>query len=555
MTKRQVYHRHVKTCAWFCGLGLAAVLAGCQGGTAQPSATGTILPTLRYNIGSDPGSLDPAQDADTNETFVDLQLGSTLVVPDKNLKPTPGLAEKWQLSDDGRTYTFNLRPQLKWSDGSPLTASDLEYSLKRVLDPATAAPAANLLDLIAGAREFRSAKGAATEDLARLRDTVDVHATAPTTLVIRLTQPASYFLSVLFAGVTIPVKKESVEQYGPSAFDAGHMVGSGPFVLTGWTHKGALDLAPNPNFYGPAAKIKVHLAEINEPTATLAAYKNDEIDTTGGIQLGTADIAALRNDASYRGQAGDWSELGESWLQFNVAKKPFDNKLLRRAINLAINRRELVDKVMGGLAEPATTLVPPGMAGYLEPGEQGLGYDPQKARQLLAEAGFPNGQGLPQNVPMAYNNISILPAILQYVQANLAAVNISTQLEPRESSSYFSGLRQDAPALFRSGWNADYPDPDNWYTIFVTGATPNYGHWTNDEYDRLVRQAAVEPDTGKRLDQYKRASQILTDDPPLAFWYYPRRFKLVKPRVHGLETTAQDGGYPGKYTLREVTIS
>jgi oligopeptide transport system substrate-binding protein len=296
--------------------------------------------------------------------------------------------------------------------------------------------------------------------------------------------------------------------------------------------------------------------EISDPVATFAAYKNNEIDATGGVQVAATDIAAARNDPATRDQVGETVELSESWLQFNVTKKPFDNKLLRQAIGFAIDRGTLVDKVLGGAAVPATSLIPPGMPGYIEDTDPAHGYDVNKARQLLAQAGFPNGQGLPADIPMAYNNLSVIPQIMQLIQNNLSAIGISVQLEPRDSNSYFAGLRQDAPPLFRTGWNADYPDPNDWYrVIFETGAGPNYGHWSNADFDQVVAAAARETSPAKRDDLYKKAAQIMAGDPPGAWWYYNRRFRLVKPWVKGLVTTAQDGGFAGKYFIKDITIS
>src|SRR5579883_37965 len=510
-------------------------------------------PTLRYNIGDEPESIDPAQDQDTTQDFVIMQLNSTLVSPDKDLNVTPGLAEKWDISADGLTYTFHLRSGLKWSDGSPLTAKDFEYSFKRLFDPATASPYTDIVKGIKGAEEYFSSKSKDPAELQKLRDGVGVKAMDDTTLVITLKQAEAFFLSTLLNGATAPVSQANLEKQKDKAFDAPGFVGSGPFMLKTWQHKAKMELVPNPNYYGGAPKIGLSLVMINEPTATLAAYKNNEIDTTGGVNLSAADTNSIRNDPGYKDQIVNFTELGTYYLQYDVTSKPFDNPKVRVAIAYATDRKGLVDKVLAGTGAVATSLIPPGMTGHID----GLGqeYDVNKAKQLLAEAGFPDGKGIPANIQASYNNLGTWAQIMQFIQANLQAVGITIQLDPRESKTYFKEMRDKPSPMFRAGWNSDYPDPDDWYrVIFKSDSSQNYGHWKNDQYDQLVSQAASEADPNKRLDLYKQAAQIMVDDPPATFWYYPLRLRLFKPNVKGIVTTGQDGGLPGKYFLKDVTI-
>ncbi|HEX6513850.1 MAG TPA: peptide ABC transporter substrate-binding protein [Chloroflexota bacterium] len=520
--------------------------------SAKPAASAAAN-TLRYNIGDEPESIDPAQDQDTDQDFVIMQLNATLVLPDKDLNVKPGLAEKWDMSPDGLTYTFHLRSGLKWSDGSPLTAKDFEYSFKRLFDPATASPYTDIVKGIKGAQEYFSSKSKDPAELQKLRDGVGVKASDDSTLVITLKEPEAFFLSSLFNGATAPVNQASLDKNKEKAFDAPGFVGSGPFKLDSWQHKASMQLSPNPNYYGGAPKISLSLLMIHEPTATLAAYKNNEIDTNGQVNLGGADVTSLRNDPTYKDQILQYTELGTFYLQYNVTKKPFDSVKVRQAIGYAIDRKGLVDKVLVGVGSPATSIIPPGMPGHID----GLGpeYDLNKAKQLLADAGFPDGKGIPANIQASYNNLGTWPQIMQFIQANLQAIGITIQLDPREAKTYFKEMRENASPIFRAGWSSDYPDPDDWYrVIFKSDSAQNYGHWKNDQYDKLVTQAASEQDQNKRLDLYKQAAQIMVDDPPATFWYYPLRFRLFKPNVKGIVTTGQDGGFPGKYFLKDVTL-
>src|SRR5581483_11503474 len=390
-------------------------------------------------------------------------------------------------------------------------------------------------------------------ELQKLRDNLGVKAQDATTLVITLSEPEGFFLTTLFNGAIAPVNANNIEKNKERAFDAPSFVGSGPFMLSEWQHKDHMTLVPNPYYYGGAPKISLRLVMIKEPAATLAAYKNGEIDTIGGVQLSAADVNAIRSDPAYKDQTVEYTELSVYGMRFNVSKKPLDNVKVRQAISYAIDRKTLVDKVLAGQGEPATSLIPPGMPGYVQEG--GQSYDPAKAKALLAEGGYPDGKGLPQNITVSYNNLSVWPQIMQFVQANLQAVGISIQLDSRESATYFKQMREDASPMFRDGWNSDYPDPDDWYRIiFLFTSSQNYGHYKNDKFDQLVRQAATEPDMAKRLDLYKQANDILQAETPEVYWYWPKRIRLFKSYLKGVVTTGQDGGFPGKYFLKDVTI-
>jgi oligopeptide transport system substrate-binding protein len=451
------------------------------------------------------------------------------------------------------TYTFHLRSGLKWSDGSPLSAKDFEYSFKRLFDPATASPYTDIVKGIKGAQEYFSSKSKDPAELQKLRDGVGVKAQDDSTLVITLKEPEAFFLSTLMNGATAPVNQANLEKQKDKAFDAPGFVGSGPFTVQDWQHKSRMDLAPNPYYYGGPPKINLSLVMIHEATATLAAYKNNEIDATGGVNLSAADTNSIRNDPSYKDQVLNYTELGTYYLQYDVTKKPFDDPRVRVAIAYATDRQGLVDKVLAGTGAVATSLIPPGMPGHID--GIGQGYDVNKAKQLLAEAGYPDGKGIPANIQASYNNLGTWAQIMQFVQANLQAIGITIQLDPRESKSYFKEMREKPSPMFRAGWNSDYPDPDDWYrVIFKSDSSQNYGHWKNEQYDQLVAQAASEADANKRLDLYKQAAHIMVNDPPATFWYYPRRFRLFKPNVKGIVTTGQDGGLPGKYFLKDVTI-
>jgi len=524
--------------------------------TPVPTATPVVSPhgdTLVYNIGSEPASIDPARDRDTTEDFVDVQLNATLVIPDANLNMKPGLAASWDLSPDGLTYTFHLRPDLKWSDGSPLTASDFVYSFTRLFRPPVASPYTHFISGIVGAHAYATSTSTDPAELAALRAAVGVTAPNDSTLVIRLVQPEAFFLSTLADALAAPVKRSNVQQYGAQAFQAPHEVGSGPFILKSWAHHSSMDLVPNASYYGGPPAIDLKLEMIGETSATLAAYRGNTIDTDGAVGLTAADMATVRADTQLRNDLFSYTELGTYFLQYDVAQPPFDRALVRRALSYAIDREALVRTALAGEGDPAASLVPPGMPGHLP----GLGqtYDLNKAKALLALAGYPGGHGLPTNLVASYNNLPAWTRVMQFMRTEFSAVGLTIQLNPLDSASYFSAMRQHPSPMFRSGWLSDYPDPNDWYGLFVTGATQNVGQWSNARYDDLVRQAAQDLNQAERMQLYNQAAQILMSDPPASWWYYPRRYRLVKPWVRGMVTTGMDGGLPGKYFIKDVTIA
>lgn len=451
-------------------------------------------------------------------------------------------------------YTFHLRPGLKWSDGTALTTLDFEYTFKRLFDPATASPYTDIVNAIKGSQEFLATKSQDPAELARLRDGVAVKATDDTTLIITLRAPQSFFLSTLFNGATAPVSRRVVEQYKDQAFDPAHYVGAGPFLLKSWTHNSMMELAPNPNYHGTLPKINLRLVMINDSTATLAAYKNNEIDTDGRVAPSPGDIAAIQSDPQLSKEVLRYTELATFYLVYNITSKPFDSPLVRQALNYAIDRQTLVTSVLAGQGQPETSVVPPGLLGHVE--AAGPGYDLNKAKALLAQAGYPDGKGIPQDIQTSFSNTSFWPAILQFIQAQLKAVGVGIQLDPRDAKTYFSQRKASPPPLAQSGWSSDYPDPDDWYRIMFFGtSSQNFGHWHNAQYDQIVSQAATESDPAKRQAEYEQAAAIMATDPPALWWYYSQRIRLVKPWAHGTVPTPQDGGLPGKFFMKDVTLS
>jgi len=509
---------------------------------------------LRVQLISEPSSIDPAQDQDTSQETVIKQLftGLTRMTPD--LKPEGAIADSWKFNGDNTQVTFTLK-DTKWSDGQPVTAKDFVYAWKRFVDPRTASPYSSLVvGVIKGSTELNSAPISDTAKLQQALDSFGVKAVDDKTLQVDLAGPAPYFTYITALGNMAPVRQDIVEKSPDKWAEVGSLIGNGPFILKSWTKGTEMSLAPNPNYYGGPPKLQTLTFKfITDNAASFANFQADEIDIA---QVPSPEIPGIRSNDQFKGQIVQIPRLTTYYFGFNVTMKPFDNVKVRQAFAAAIDRKTLNDQVLSGVNFPAYSLIPPGMPAHLTAEEAGdtQVFNPDKAKQLLADAGYPNGQGFPPTT-LVFNNTSDHPLIAQRVQADLLTnLGIQVSLEPREPKTYYSDIQKNTPPFYRAGWNADYPDPADWdRLVFGPGSDQNYGKWTNDEFTKILDQADKETDPDKRIDLYKQAEQILVKDVPVVFIYWYGNFRLVKPWVKGLTYTAQDTEL-GVYSYKDAQI-
>ena len=555
------------------GAAATAPAAGAGGATAEPGQLGTgeqpgtgqategeLAPPdqqiFRVRLVAYPETLDPALDENTSEETVIKQLFAGLTRMSPELVPEPAIAESWEFSEDNTQITFTLR-ESTWSDGQPLTAQDFVYGWQRFLDPRTASPYAALITgVIAGAEELNSADAGDEAAVEAAIANLGVRAVDDLTLQVDLSAPAPFFPSIVALGNLSPIRQDVVEQHGAAWVEPGNLIGNGPFVLQSTTPGADLTLTPNPNYYegAPTLQQLVFLAITDDPTA-LANYRADELDLNQ--QLPPAEVPGVRADPTFGDQIISGTSLSTYYYGFNTTQPPFDDPLVRRAIAHAIDREAITDQVLNGVPSPAHSFIPPGMPGHItleEAGDAAQTFDPAVAQELLAEAGYANGEGLPP-ITIAFNNCCSHDLIAQRVQSDLQQhLGIQVELDPREATTYFSEIRRNTPALFRTGWNADYPDPYNWdYLVFGPESDQNYGGWTNPEFTALLDQAAAATDEDERISLYQDAERILAEDAGAAFIYYYGRLGLVKPWVRGLSFTAQDPTL-GAYSYKDVQI-
>jgi oligopeptide transport system substrate-binding protein len=561
-----------KSKLWLLLIGMTAVLAAVftsacgDNEKAKPSGEG-LAPAqeLRLNIGEEPVTIDPNLAFDAVSIGVVRQLYSGLLAFDKDLNLVPALASEIPsqsnggISADGLTYTFKLREDAKWSDGQPITAADVEYSVKRLLDPETASSYASVYFDIQGAAEYTMAMGDPENPtpvdeatLAGLRDAVGVEAVDEHTLQVTLVQPRYTFVYLAAIWSIYPLRQDIVEGLGDAWTEPGKHVSSGPFVLSEWVHNDHMTLTPNPYWYGEQPKLqKLVLKMIGDPNAAYAAYLNGELDV---VAVPPSNIKSAEGDSNLSQQLVRSVDMGTNAYEFNVNAPPFDNPKVRQAFAMAIDREAFVDKVLFGVGEVAYSLIPPGTAGYDPSVGQELAYDPQKAKELLAEAGYGDGN-LPE-VSIQFADVGGTQLDAEFAQGQLEEnLGVNVKLEPLEPRAFAATVMQGQFMIVPMGWGADYPDPDSWLPQnFGTDGGSNFAGYSNAEFDALVQQAVAEPDPEKRLALWSQAQQLLVDDAAAIFVSYRERVRLVKPYVKNLILTGMDAGLDGELFLTETYI-
>lgn len=454
--------------------------------------------TLIVNIGTEPPSLDPAHSTDHVSFNVIANLLSGLVEYDEQYRPTPGLAESWEVLDDGHRYVFHLRPGLVWSDGRPLTARDFEYSWKRMVDPDTASDYAYLLYDVENAREIN-------QRTLKDPDRLGVKALDDVTFEVRLKNPIAYFLSICAFEITYPVRRDLVESGTPWT-EAGKFISSGAYLLKEWKHDSYIILEANPHFFkGEVATKRVRMIMVNDPTAGLALFDRGMLDIIDNYSLAGIDVKEMSKHPNYRRV----EQLRGYYYGFNTTKAPVNDVRVRQAIGYALDRRAF-DKVLLSGEQGATSWVPPGLFGHNP--DAGLRFDPDRARALLAEAGYPGGKGFPK-IEIHFNQADIHLLVAQIVQSLLKReLNIDVELRTVEWKVYLNELKEDPPQMYRMGWGADYPDPDNFMNLFTAASGNNFTRWSSPDYDALVSKASTNPDPVSRLEEYNRLQKMLLVD-------------------------------------------
>lgn len=524
---------------------LAAVLLGSAGGCGRRETRvqhGAREQILHLDNGSEPQDLDPHVVTGVPEHHLIIGLLEGLVSEDpKDLHPVPGVAERWEVSPDLLTYTFHLRTNALWSNGEPVTAVDFVRSYRRMLAPEMASEYAYMLYVMKGAEDFNTGK---------LKDFSQVGVTAldPWTLRIQLASPTPYFLSLMNHYSWFPVHIPTIERHGPVHERGnrwtrpGNFVGNGPFTLEEWKVNHVIRMKRSPTYWD-AARVRlneIYFYPIESGDTSERAFRAGQTHYCYQLPLTKTDV--------YREKHPDLlhidAHLATYFYLVNVTNGPLRDKRVRKALAMSIDRESLVKNVMRGGQLPAYHFTPPDTAGYTARARvQG---DLATARRLLAEAGYPDGRGLPP-IEILFNTLeshrSIAEAIQQMWKQNLS---IDARLVNQEWKVFQDSQRTGNYMVSRYGWTGDYPDPNSFLDMWVTGGGNNRAFWSNAEYDRLIREAGRTGDPAKRHELFQQAEAILLDELPILPLYFYTRVYALHPSVQGWYPNLLDV-HPYKY--------
>ena len=506
---------------------LALFCAGC-GPRKTLVETGRHEGALHLALGSEPGELDPQRQINIDQMNVSLALFEGLTALDERTSlPVPGAAESWTTSADGLTWTFRLRPNLRWSDGAPLTADDFAWSLRRALSPALASEYAYVLHPIRGGAVFNSREHTGADELG-------VRAVDPLTLELTLERPAPLLPAILALPVAFPIPRQALAA-AAQAGDERHwtrprfLVGNGPFKLVEWSPNHQLVTVRNEYFHEPARLNRLVFHPYEQASAQESAFRAGQLHVTS--ELPATRLAHYRTEAP--AMLRTEPVLESHFLRFNTTRPPFDDARVRRAFALAIDRPALVGQVARGGQAAGSTLCPAGLPGYTPP--PGFGHDAAGARALLAAAGFPEGRGFPAVETITFNtdlNLKVLESLQQRWQTELG---VTVVLAPKEKNTWIADERRLAYQISLARWIADYADPVAFLELFLAGGGNNATGWADAEYDRLVQDAAAEIDPARRNALFQSAERRLLAAAPIAPLYHGTRSYLAHPAVRGWE--------------------
>ena len=480
--------------------------------------------TLRFQLPSEPPTLDWSISTDSASSLILYNIMEGLVdldFDDPKLGPKPGLASYWT-TDDGKLWKFFLKKNVFWSDGVILTTQHVRDGFERCLNPDLASQSAFFLHPILNAEKYNSKEIENFNEVGvRIKSEHEVH--------IELEEPMAAFPYLLVSRCSYPVRSDLIAQHGDRWTDPKNLVTLGAYRVKRWDHDRAIVLERSSTYHGSQPQIPFLIGYvITESSTALSLFESGRLDLTS--ELPSKLLKKLKSKPEFR----SYPILGTYFYNFNTSKKMVDQALVRKAISMAIDRSELVTMIQGG-EEVLGGWIPKGMIGY-DP-NVGLAFNPIKAKQLLVAAGFGPGKKKPR-LKLGFNTMEDHSRIAENIQAQLKKnLGLRVDLVNEEWKSYLVRIQVNPPALFRLGWVADYPDPDNFMSFMMGNSANNRTRWKNKEFDRLVRRARGELNPDVRVSLYKKAQKILVEDdvPVLPLFNLVSRI-LVSSRIEYLPT-------------------
>ena len=514
-------------------LGICAAMTACGGG-ASPSGNSV----LNRAVGQEPESVDPHLARTTQAHDVQRDLFEGLVRYSADGRLEPGVAERWEVSDDGLIYTFYLREAARWSNGEPVVAADFVASFRRLVDPETASFYAQTLDVIENTRAIVRGELSPTD--------LGVAALEARVLQIRLERTTPYFLTLLAHPAAFPINPASLKEHGDQFARAGNLVSNGAYRFKSWVLGSVLELERNEYYWNDVATsintVRHHVAE--EPSAELFRYRAGELDVTSTIPSEAfADLRTERPDEVRVAPA-----LSVYFFGLNLNHDALgDSEALREALSLAIDRTTLVEKVVGRGEAPAYAFVPPGVANYQAPD---VGYRRAtqadrhaRARQLYEAAGY--GPENPLDIEVRYNTSDTHRRVAIAIQEMWKEVlGFEAELINEEFRVLVANLRaMEITQIFRLSWNGDYNDATAFLSMFESDNASNMYGYVSEEFDRLMADAARQIDSDRRRLYLEEAERVLLGDFTVIPLYYPVSKHLVRRSIEGWEDNVLDYHY------------
>ena len=512
-------------------LATCVTLTGC-GSSETNVVAGNKSGTLYWGNGTEPESLDPQIATGVPEHHIISAVMAGLVLKDrKTLEPRPGVAKTWDISNDGRVYTFYLRENAKWSNGDAHTADDYVWSWWRALQTTLGNQYAYMLFPIKNAKRYYDGETSDFSD-------VGVKAIDNRTLQVTLTNPTPYFLQLLDHYSLFPVHQATIEKFGRAdergtrwSYE-GNLVGNGPYKLEEWKINRHITVTKNP-YYWDEANVSINsivFKPVDNAVTEERMFRAGALHVTSSIP---ADKIAIYQEKSAP-ELKITPYLGTYFYRLNINTPQLQDKRVRRALGMAIDRKQLVDNITKGGQIPAYTMTPPGTMGYFP--ESTLNFDPEAAKRLLAEAGYPNGEGFPP-IEILYNTNEghrKIAVALQEMWKNY--LNIDIKLLNQEWKVYLATESAGDYQISRGGWIGDYVDPNNFLDMFLCNGGNNRTGWCNEEYDRLILEVAPSQSSHEqRLKIFQQAETILLEDMPIIPVYTYTSIKLLHPSVRNFD--------------------
>ena len=535
-------------------LALVLPLLAVSSATAQDADAKILRSHQRFY----PSLLDPHQAGFLDDIAVLSLTYEGLTRLDENLDIVPAAAESWEFDEDGTELTFHLREGLTYADGSPLTAERFRDAALRTCDPLTAGLYQSILFPIVGCEALATSMEPAADGTPvaspvsedSLAADFGVEAPDDRTVVIRLREPAPYFVAVASLWVFYPAQAELIEAGGESWWlDPANHVGNGPFVIETMEEDQQITFRANEAYWGGRPVLDgIEYVYIPDSAIAIEAYRQDQVDM---VNVDPSQIEAVEQDPALAEEFLQYRGANTFQIDFNLRQAPFDDKKVREAFAYAFDRETWCAEVLAGGCLPTTTWIPEGIPGHVE--DDTYAFDPEKARQALAESNYGSAEALP---PITYTYVTDDPA--EQIRSEWIAgqyrdvLGIEIELKGYDYATWvsFYSSAEDFPQMTPSGWGQDYPDPQNWLTIIYTCKAANLAvniGYCSEAFDALIARADRELDPAKRTSLYEEAHRLLLADAVVLITHNLTNQFLVKPTVTGFAPTASDSAFPGQW--------